>query len=80
MNDEGRHTGQRRRQEAVCDEEGGRYFGEYGGIQEYHLYGLTDAAAEISPPEKRPGTAPQKARGAREEGTMIPINRMITES
>ncbi|MDO4520379.1 MAG: hypothetical protein Q4B44_01935, partial [Erysipelotrichaceae bacterium] len=26
---------------ACCDEETGRYFGEYGGIQAYHLYELT---------------------------------------
>ena len=26
---------------ACYDEESGRYFGEYGGIQEYHLYELT---------------------------------------
>jgi len=26
---------------ACCGEEAGRYFGEYGGIQAYHLYELT---------------------------------------
>ena len=29
------------------NEETGRYFGEYGGIQSYHLYELTDAAVEL---------------------------------
>ena len=27
---------------ACHDEENGRYFGEYGGIQSYHLYELTE--------------------------------------
>ena len=27
---------------ACCNEETGRYFGEYGGIQAYHLYELTE--------------------------------------
>ncbi len=42
---------------AVCEEDTGRYFGEYGGIQAYHLFELTQELYDRLSPEMTEGDA-----------------------